>query len=379
MTRVTGLISRYLLRHLTVGTVLVSGGLCVLVWLTQSLRFVDLIVNQGLSVGGFLKLTLLLLPSFLAIVLPIALFAVILFVYARLTSDRELVVLRAAGLSPLGLARPAILLALVVTAANYAVTLHFIPQSVRDFRELQWEVKNDISKVMLKEGAFSQVARGLTVYVRERTKRDELLGILVHDSRAADKEITWMAERGALIHGDSGPKVLMVNGNSQELTAGGRRLSLLYFDSYTLDFGMVGPHDEERFRDARERSMRELLVTEAGGLLSETDIRRFRVEGHKRVTAPLLSLAFALIALVALLNGQFDRQGSTPRVLGAIALMVALQGAQLGAANLAANRLDFLPLLYLTTVLPVLVGFYVLARPPALKAPAAPAAQGVRP
>ncbi|SDH72691.1 LPS export ABC transporter permease LptF [Roseospirillum parvum] len=371
MARSTGLITRYLLRHLTVGTVLVTIVLCLLVWLTQSLRFVDLIINQGLSVAGFLKLTVLLLPSFLAIVLPIALFAVILFVYARLTSDRELVVLRAAGLSPLGLARPALILALLVTLANYAVTLHFIPQSVRDFRELQWEVENDLSKVMLKEGAFSQVARGLTVYVRQRTSRDELLGILVHDSRSPEKEVTWMAERGALIHTDNGPRVLMINGNSQELSAGGQRLSLLYFDSYTLDFGLAGPHDEERFRDARERSMKELLATEAGGFLSETDIRRFRVEGHKRLTAPLLTLGFALIALTMLLNGQFSRHGTTPRVLGAITLMVGLQGAQLGAANVAANRLDLLPLLYLSTVLPVLVGFYVLARPPRLKAPVA--------
>src|ERR1700758_2818186 len=99
-------IDRYLFRQLFAALIAVTGALVALIWLTQSLRFVELIVNRGLSPLVFLRLTALLVPSFVAVILPITTFVVVQFVYQRLAGDRELTVMRAAGLSPTRLARP---------------------------------------------------------------------------------------------------------------------------------------------------------------------------------------------------------------------------------------------------------------------------------
>ena len=96
----------------------VTGGLAALIWLTQSLRFVELVVNHGLSLVVFLELTGLLIPSFVAVILPITSFVVVQFVYQRLAGDRELTVMRAAGLSPLALARPALAVAALAIGAR---------------------------------------------------------------------------------------------------------------------------------------------------------------------------------------------------------------------------------------------------------------------
>ncbi len=42
-------IDRYLFRQLLIALIAVTGGLVALIWLTQSLRFVELVVNRGLS------------------------------------------------------------------------------------------------------------------------------------------------------------------------------------------------------------------------------------------------------------------------------------------------------------------------------------------
>ena len=47
-------IDRYIFRQLGVALIAVTGGLAVLIWLVQSLRFVELVVNRGLSFGVFL-------------------------------------------------------------------------------------------------------------------------------------------------------------------------------------------------------------------------------------------------------------------------------------------------------------------------------------
>jgi lipopolysaccharide export system permease protein len=81
-------LDRYILGQLTVALLAVTLALVALIWLTQSLKFVELVVNRGLSLSVFLQLTSLLIPSFVAIILPITTFVVVQFVYQRLAGGR---------------------------------------------------------------------------------------------------------------------------------------------------------------------------------------------------------------------------------------------------------------------------------------------------
>ncbi len=98
-------LDRYVFRQLLIALLAATSALVALIWLTQSLRFVELVVNRGLSLWVFLQLTGLLIPNFVAVILPITTFVVVQFVYGRLSGDRELTVMRAAGMSPIALAR----------------------------------------------------------------------------------------------------------------------------------------------------------------------------------------------------------------------------------------------------------------------------------
>ncbi|MBC7336665.1 MAG: LptF/LptG family permease, partial [Clostridia bacterium] len=200
---------------------------------------------------------------------------------------------------------------------------------------------------------------------RSRAANGELLGILVHDAREPEVSVTLMAERGALVHGEAGPRVVMINGSRQEVIKGSGKMSLLYFDSYTMDIATGSGPEGPRFREAAERSMDELLGLKVGAepSLTPVTVRRFRVEAHQRLTNPLLHISFSLIALAALLSGPFDRRGSGKRLGGAVACMIAVQAGAIGAANLAAKSLAVLPALYTVVLLPGLLALLLLARP----------------
>ncbi|HJO73075.1 MAG TPA: LptF/LptG family permease, partial [Rhodospirillales bacterium] len=99
---------KYVLWQLLVGMILVTAGLTCVIWLSQSLRFVEMIINRGLPVGTFTYLTMLLLPNFLSIIMPFALFTVVVFTYNKLITDRELVIMRSAGLSQITHVSPAV-------------------------------------------------------------------------------------------------------------------------------------------------------------------------------------------------------------------------------------------------------------------------------
>ena len=85
------------------------------IWLTQALKLINLIIDGGAPFRIFIALVLLTLPTFLSVVLPIGVVTGVLFTYNRLITDSELVVMRAAGVSPYALARPALMLAALAT------------------------------------------------------------------------------------------------------------------------------------------------------------------------------------------------------------------------------------------------------------------------
>lgn len=354
-------LNRYILRHLIVGTLLVSGVLAYILWLTQSLGYIEMIINKGLSIGTWLELTLLLMPNVLVIILPISLFLVVLFTYNKMTVDRELVVAQAAGISQWGLAFPAIVVAVLTTAAAYTLTLYYGPMSVRAFKELQWSVRSDVSQVILREGTFNQVGKGLTIYVRERGPEGDLRGLLVHDNRDEIKSITMMAENGAVVSGPDGPRVILSKGSRQELTRGEGDLTLLYFDRYTVDLGLIELTGDARFKDNRERSTAELFTLSEADGIKPRNIRRMRVEGHQRLTNPLWNLSLAAVALAFILTGTFNRHGQVKRISVAILCTVIIETAGLGAASLASKNLLFVPLLYLVAFVPFGLGLFVLS------------------
>jgi lipopolysaccharide export system permease protein len=363
-------LSKHIIRQLLIGTLVVTVGLTCIIWLAQSLRFIELIVNKGLSATIFIRLTLLLLPEFLIIVLPIALFAVVLFVFNKMTADRELVVMQGIGMTPLQIGKPVLIFAGLLTCLSYYLTMIAVPNAVKEFREMRWALRHDLSQVLLQEEEFNHLTDGLTIYVGSRDENGTLRNIFVHDSREKDKSISLFAKEGALVMDDgANPKFLMLNGSREETIRGTGRMNALFFDKHTIEFENVGKKGEIRFKDARERSLRELFnITEADGF-SAVDVRKFRVAGHNRILQPLQLFALSIVALVGMITGTFNRRGNLTRILITIGVMVVLQMLFLGATSIAAKNLQAVPLLYLFTLFPLCFGVYVLARPPLLPRP----------
>ena len=355
-------LQRYVLRQVLVVMIMITAGLTAVTWLTQSLRLIDMVMNRGLSTSLFLWFTVLLLPTFLALVIPIALFAAVAFVYNKLALDSELVVMRSAGISQLGLARPVLIASALTALIGYALTLYLLPASYRAFKDLEFEIRNNYSSVLIQEGVFTEITEGITVYVRKRTAKGELLGVLVHDRRKPDSPVTAMAERGAIVPGEHGPRMVMINGNRQE-RRGGRTLSQLYFDRYDFDFGAFGQSGLARWRKPQERFLGELFVSgEQAGPAHRRN--KLTIEGHDRLASPLLNLALPLVALALLLGSEFNRRGQLVRVLAAVAIVVAIEAAMLGIKSIGGRLPGIAPLLYLCPLGTIAVCLLVLWRGP---------------
>ena len=354
----------YLLRQLALPMAFATLALSGAIWLSQSLRFVDLIVNKGVPATTFGYLTALLFPSLLMVILPFALFCAVLFAYHRLGVESEITVLKAVGLSNLQIAAPCLLLAAIVTLVVYAISLYFMPLAFRNFRDLQQQIERDFSYLLLQPGVFNSPTRGLTVYVREHRADGSLAGIVVHDERRRKLPVTMMAEEGTLVRGDEGPIFIMERGNRQELDAGdpdNPSLSILHFERYTLDLAANASPPGERSPKPKEQYVHELLDPPQS--LSEARRNGRIAEAHKRLTWPLNALVFPLIGLAALLSRDFDRRGPWQSLLIATGGVIVVQALGMAIGSLAEQHLALIPLLYVATIAPAVVCLAVIIGP----------------
>lgn len=362
-----------MLRQTLIVMLFVAAAFSAAVWLVQSLRLIDLIVNRGLSVGLFLYLAMLILPRFVDVVLPIAVFVAVLFIYNKLIAESELIVMRAAGMGSGALARPAFLVGLVGMACLYALSLYFTPLANRTFKDLQFEIRNRFASVLIQDGVFNTLSEQLTVYVKNRDSAGDLTSLLIYDTRDPEKPVTVFAERGALVNMPEGPRILMVNGTRQIRDKATGRLSVLTFEKYTLDLAALSDAPGVRERQSDERTFDELLIPGPDGRIPVQSI----IELNMRIARPLAALTMAALPVACLLTGEFNRRGQGRRVLLAILAAFLFELLDVALENLAGRTGIAVALLYLNLLLPLLASLWLLwrddlrARPPLLAGQAA--------
>jgi lipopolysaccharide export system permease protein len=338
-------ISSYIFRQIGGPLLFFTFVLTGVVWLSQSLRMLDLVINQSQSAGTYLYLTLLALPQLMALILPFALFCAVLYALNRLYVESELVVIWAAGFSRWAVAGPVLVIAVAATVVGYFFSLVVMPAGMREMKDRVFEIRADLVNTFVREGAFTNPIAGLTVYVSENNAGGDIRGILVHDARNPKAPATYMAERGLLASTPVGPRLIMFKGNAQWLEGGPGQLKILDFDKYTFDLGEFDKQRDPTAREASEQYIGELL--NPSRTVSEKQRKKYFSEAHNRLTAPLYCIVFALIGVVALVGGNFNRRGYGGRIAIAMGAVLAARLPGFAAQQLTNTTPDAVFLMYL--------------------------------
>ena len=356
----------YIAKQITTGFLLVALSLMSMLWLTQSLRFVEMVTDKGLSVYLFVEMTSLLMPRVFAILSPIALFVAVMFVYNRLIIDSELIVMKAVGISSLFIARAAIFIGLLLAVFNVFVLNYGIPVAENKFRDLDFEVKNSFTKMMLREGSFTTFKDTTTVFIDKFLDDTSVQGIVVSDSKKADEKVITVAESGKLEYTDIGPKILLKNGTRQIMNKKNGQFSSMTFEDYVVDFGDVSV-SKKKNKGVREWGISELFAEAKKAETPPKLARVYKAEAHRRILSPLYNLIFALLACTGLLIANFNRRGQGKIIAVSILSMGIVQVLDMTFANMARKYEWMVILMYLNCLLPLIICSGLLIKSPVLK------------
>ncbi len=334
------------------------------IWLTQSLRVINTVVNNGQSAMVFLEFTALLLPMVLSIVLPISLFAAVLYAINRLFTDSEIVVMMASGLSGTSILRAVTVFGLIVMVAVFAITLYLMPTAQREMRDRITQIRSDVAAAFIREGDFISPDKGITVYLRETGNPGEMFGVFIQDERDPEQIVTYTAERALLIRDEDGTRLVMFDGIAQSQTTEAAQaqsgdLSILRFQQLAYDLTKLEGTGRGRARKPSEMYLPQLLTIDAKKARPR-GIGDFRAEAHEALSAPLYVLALPLLAVAFVISSGFRRQGFVGRIILAAGVGLGLRLLGLAAKSTVSGAPDLWPLMYVPPVLGLFAALWML-------------------
>jgi lipopolysaccharide export system permease protein len=349
------LIERYLLRQLLAPTLLATGALAMVAILAAALGNLD-VLGQGQSPLLFIKLSLLAMPQLLALVLPIAIFVAGLVALNRLHTEQEIVVCFASGVSVWRVVSPAMRLAGVAALACLVLNLWVAPFAERTLRSELLRMRTDLAASLVRVGAFTEPAPGLTVYAQDLDQSGAYRNMFIIQEKQGGGDTTFIAARGKLTKRNGAPVLDLRDGSSQEFSRNGV-LNFVKFSDYTFDLSRFSGSSALIRYKIPDRYLHELLSPDLSQTWERENRKAMLAEAHNRLASPLYNIAFMAMALAAVIGGPFSRLGYGRQIafVASGAVVARLLGFAATAACVATPWLN--PLQYLIPALAMVWAF----------------------
>ena len=301
-----------------------------IVWLSRSLKYIDLIINKGLSLSSYFWFVSLIAPKILALLLPLISFVAVIYTYQKLKGESELLVIETFGLSKLFLMVPAIIFGGIVALFLLLIELYLSPNNYKIFKSFQSDLRNNFVMSTLEAGSFHNPIMGLTVYIDKADKTGIVKNILIHDTRNKEVESTILAKHGILSNFENKTKVIVFDGTRYVYNYKNKKTSILNFSKY--EFQIITEKKETvRFKQVEERSIKELFYPDT--TISSKIRNEFLAEAHRRLSSPFLVLFMCALAAFSILFGEFKRKVLASKIILCSFIAVIVQAIYISSMN----------------------------------------------
>jgi len=328
-------VQSYLFYEVLRAVAIIVGGLALLALLAQGLSRTDLILENRQSALTYFYIVMLGAPQIIALLTPLALFVAGVWSLNRIHKDSEIVVAQAAGMTRWQIASPIMRLAVLCAIAHLGVNLWVQPLAQRAMRETVAVARADLAAALIRPGQFTTNADRLTFYAREQVG-GELRGVLISDMTDPEFPTDILARSAALVEVDNRPTLLLRDAISMQLDEN-QQLSILEFAQYPFDLSEYMKEDSDLALKASDKFLHELFFVDRTNYFELKDADTLLAEANTRLTSPLLNIVMALIAVVAVLGGDFSRKGYSKRIGIASAAAITVLIVQLAAQSAAAD------------------------------------------
>ncbi len=263
----------------------------------RMLKLAEMVVSNGVPLTDILLLIFYLLPYFAIITIPMSLLLAVMLAFSRLSSDSEIVALKASGISIYRLLPPILSVAALAFLMSAFVSVYALPKGNVAFKKLLYQVLQGRMNLNLKEQVFNDAIPGLVIYVDRSSKEGQLSGILIQDERNPKDTSTIFASTGQLSSDEERRQIhlQLTNGSIHQSRPQGvyRRLDFQQYE-LKLDLSKAAREIEKNEVDMTLQELRENL--KKGGFTKKLGLD-MELEIHRRFALPFACFIFAIVAM----------------------------------------------------------------------------------
>ncbi|MFK7973862.1 MAG: LptF/LptG family permease [Rickettsiaceae bacterium] len=334
--------NKYIILSILPVLVVITLVLTGLVWVTQILSLSNLL-DKGISLLTFFKLIICLLPYLIFIIMPIVSILAVIYVYSRLQEERQILVLRGAGLSNYDLAKPALIASLFVTLIVYYISAYLMPVSYNHLKSNLNHLRENYINSIIEPKTFNSIATYITIYVNKKNKHNIMEGVVLFDNQVQDQRIIFFAEKARIFNSN-------IDSTELELLNGVRyaydtqhNLTKLKYEKITVKI------DDQTRGGGRYRTSLELFIHEMlwpDSLISIERQHKLIADGNIRLVWPLFNFAFVFLALSGFLRSSYNRKNNIRQYMYTFLPILVITYFHFSLQKAAYKDLDYIFLCY---------------------------------
>jgi lipopolysaccharide export system permease protein len=271
----------------------------LIIWITQAVRLLDLIGEEGNSITTYFLYILSILPKFFSRISIIIFFISFVVTISKFEEHNELRALWFSGLEKKKfinyLLRSTVIFVLILIIIRCFIVPHFSNYS----RYLLLNTGVSAIGPLLKQNNFNNPLKKITIYVGKKNQINELEDIILFEDDANIKK-TIIAKSGVVINENNKNLLVLVEGSIQEERKD-KKISILDFDKTTLDLSQYSKKTVDYYK-FNEMFFLELLKKSN----NKNDVQLSNIVGelNDRIVMPLFIPSLVLLACLLIITNK---------------------------------------------------------------------------
>lgn len=268
-------------------------------FLVKLIPFLNFVLDLSIGLADFIRLLSYLFPNILLYTIPMAAMMGVTIGFARLSSDSEILALKASGVSMYQIIPPVLIVTAIIALLTSYFSIKLIPLSEVAMKQLTYQLLKEKVNKGIKPHIFTEALGDVVVYVDDIDKNSgEWTNVWVSDTRGVKNPIITMASSGSMESNMRNMTVSINLYNGSLHRPSTKDAQIVQFDKYQINVPLSPPDSRAtRIKKRKVLSMKELLAE--ASLLNEKDEARriILIEFHKRIVLPAGCLLISIIGL----------------------------------------------------------------------------------
>ncbi len=293
------LLRTYILQEHLAPFLVTMGGLTAVLLVGNIVKFAELVIAKGVSIFDILRLVIYLIPFMLSFTVPMACLVAMVLAFGRLSTDYELIAMRASGVAPIRLVLPMMITGFVISTMLLAVNDRVVPSSHLAFRKQLKAIGIKRPTAYLEAGTFIKDFPPYVMFVYQ-VEGQKLDNVRVYEPQPDGPTRTIIAERGEFepLPNQRGVQLKLYDGTVDEwdpLHPGS--FYKVTFSTYAMTLRSNQEDPDRLEKKLKESTFKELMATREELRAQAIDTLPISLELHRKIATSFSVIVFVMFGL----------------------------------------------------------------------------------